>query len=136
MSLRFGDLSVQGDDLFVELVLLGDEDVINEFVGLSDVSVGLGDQISESSDIGLVLLGSDIEVSVSSLGLDLNVSNNFLDGNNQLVQWSLGESVHLGQVHQEGSPRASLLEVIHSLDLRVGQGLVDVDGLGANQEQG
>lgn len=135
VSFGLSNLSVQGDDLFVELVLLGDEDVINELVGLSDVSVGLRDQVSESSDIGLVLLGSDIEIVVGSLGLNLNIGNDFLDGNDQLVQRSLGEGVHFSQVHQEGSPRASLLESIHSLDLGVGQGLVDVDGLGANQEQ-
>lgn len=136
VSLSLGDLSVKGDDLLVELIFLWDEDVINELVGLSDVSVGLRDEVSESSDIRLVLLGSDIEISVGSLGLDVNVSNDFLDGNDQLVQGSLGEGVHLGQVHQEGSPRASFSEGIHSLDLGVGQGLVDVDGLSADQEQG
>jgi hypothetical protein len=86
----------------------GEENVVDHVVSVEDVSVGILDLLGQPSDVAVVVVGSSVEIVDQLAQLILEISNQFLDGLDQLLEVALGLQVQLGVVQNEAGPVGGL----------------------------
>jgi hypothetical protein len=95
---------------FFELFLLRFQDVGKDLLGVGDLSFAFIDQIVQSSDFGIVLIGSSLELVISIGVFGFKVINDFLNSVDQSIDGSLGHQVHFSQSDHVSSPGAGFFQ--------------------------
>lgn len=116
--------------LLIELVLLGDQDVIDVLSQGGDRGDGVGDLVVQSSGFRLVFIGSEVELNMGILDLNLKISDDVLDSGNEILDWSLSHKVQLGEIHQNRSPLLVLNNLLQLLLLSTRHMAVRGDAVG------
>jgi len=74
-----GDSGIQIVDFSGQLFSLGNQDIVDQFLGISDVSGGFINQIGQSSDFLVVFIGSGIKFGMFSFQDVFEVTLDFYD---------------------------------------------------------
>jgi hypothetical protein len=82
----------------------GEEHVVDQVVGVEDISVCIFDFLGEPGDVSVVVVGSPVEVVDQLCELCLEIANELLDGFDQLLEVALGLEVQFGVVEDEIGP--------------------------------
>jgi hypothetical protein len=113
------DVSSQLSEGVGESISGGEENVVDHVVSVEDISVGIFDFLGQSSDVTVVVVGSSVEIVDQLAQFGFEVSNQLLDGFNQLLEIALGFQVQFGVVQDEACPIGGL---------NLGQGLLLLPG--------
>jgi hypothetical protein len=68
-----------------------------------DIDISILDLLGKSNNVGVVFRSSQTEATLSLLELVIEVFNQFFDGFDELVDWSLDHGVELYHMEEGGS---------------------------------